>query len=252
MSTHVSVENVNVFYNKAKALNDVSINIPKNSVYAFIGPSGCGKTTLLRSINRLNDLVNGFSLSGRICINGRNIYDLPKGKPVENLRRGIGMVFQQPNPLPMTIMQNMLLPAREHFKDGRYDMTKLAVSCLKKVGLYDEIEDRLDKNALKLSGGQQQRLCIARALMLNPDIILLDEPCSALDPISTFAVEELLGRLKQDHTLIIVTHNMEQAKRVSDYTAFFYQGKIVEASDTITLFSDPKEKLTDMYIRGVM
>lgn len=248
----VKIKDVNVWYGKNQALKDVNIDVPSNCIYAFIGPSGCGKTTLLRSVNRLNDLVPDFRLEGEIWMDGLNVYSRNDKRFVEDVRKQIGMVFQQPNPLPMTVMQNMLLPAREHLKLDSCSMSKLAEEKLRKAAIYDEIEDRLDENAFMLSGGQQQRLCIARSLMLEPVLMLFDEPCSALDPISTFKIEELLMDLKRDHTIIMVTHNMEQARRIADYTAFFYRGEIVETGKTFDIFSSPENELTRSYITGRM
>lgn len=248
----VEIKNVSVRYGDTCALNDVSISVPQHSICAFIGPSGCGKSTLLRSINRLNDFVPSFRLSGEIIVDGVNVYSYTDKRDVERMRRGIGMVFQQPNPLPMTIMQNMLLPVKEHYAESTHKLEQLAIDKLKAAGLYDEVKDRLHKTASSLSGGQQQRLCIARALMLEPKLLLFDEPCSALDPISTFNIEELLTTLKENHTIIIVTHNMEQAARVSDYTCFFYNGEIIEHGRTLDIFGDPKQELTQKYIKGVM
>ena len=251
-NTAVKITDFNAFYRKNHALKNISLDIPKNQIYAFIGPSGCGKTTLLRSINRLNDLVPSFRHEGGIKVEGMDVYAYRQGKAVENLRMSIGMVFQQPNPLPMTIMQNMLLPVMEHYREKHSEMVELAIQNLKNTSLYDEVKDKLNKTALKLSGGQQQRLCIARALMLNPKIILFDEPCSALDPISTFKIEELLRQLKENYTIIMVTHNMEQAIRLSDCTAFFYQGEVVESNTTYNLFSFPEKELTQKYVMGKM
>jgi ABC-type phosphate transport system, ATPase component len=250
MDSAVRIENFSCYYGSNKAVDQVSIDIPKNSIYAFIGPSGCGKTTLLRSINRLNDLIPGFHQTGSITIEGRDIYSDHTRENVEKLRRGIGMIFQHPNPLPTSVMKNMLLPVKEHFKGGSEYFRKLAESKLKQAAIYEEVEQRLHKSALSLSGGQQQRLCIARALMLEPAIMLFDEPCSALDPISTYKIEEMLMEIKKVCTVIIVTHNMEQASRISEYTAFFYQGKIVESGLTPELFSRPKTELLDNYITG--
>ena len=248
----VKIKDVNVWYGKNQALKDVNIDVPSNCIYAFIGPSGCGKTTLLRSVNRLNDLVPDFRLEGEIWMDGLNVYSRNDKRFVEDVRKQIGMVFQQPNPLPMTVMQNMLLPAREHLELDSCSMSKLAEEKLRKAAIYDEIEDRLDENAFMLSGGQQQRLCIARSLMLEPVLMLFDEPCSALDPISTFKIEELLMDLKRDHTIIMVTHNMEQARRIADYTAFFYRGEVVETGKTFDMFSSPENELTRSYITGRM
>ena len=248
----ISINAFSAYYGKAQALSDINLIIPQNNIYAFIGPSGCGKTTLLRSINRLNDLIPSFRHEGEIVIDGTNVFSYFKKRDVENLRIGIGMVFQQPNPLPMTIMQNMLLPIKEHYKENRALQVEIATQKLKDAGLYDEVSDRLNKTALKLSGGQQQRLCIARAMMLNPKIILFDEPCSALDPISTMNIEDLLMDLKEIYTIVMVTHNMEQAKRIADHTAFFYQGEVVESNTTYELFSSPQMELTQKYVTGKM
>ena len=247
MGESLQIEKVNTWYGDKHVLQDVSLSVPKNSVYAFIGPSGCGKTTMLKSINRMNDFVPKFRLSGSITLGERNIY--AEKKP-QNLRKEIGMVFQQPNPLPMSIMQNMILPVAEHYRAAKSVFTDMAVEKLKSCVLYDELKDKLDNSALFLSGGQQQRLCIARSLMLEPSVILFDEPCSALDPISTGKIEELIGELKKERTIVIVTHNMEQARRISDYTAFFYQGVVVESGPTEKLFFSPETELLDKYIRG--
>jgi len=252
MEIAVKITGFNAFFGKTQALKEINLDIPKNRIFAFIGPSGCGKTTMLRSINRLNDLVPTFRQKGKIEVEGTDVYSYRDKKTVENLRMKIGMVFQQPNPLPMTIMQNMLLPLREHYQGKKEDMSDLAIQKLRATGLYDEVRDRLNKTALKLSGGQQQRLCIARALMLDPGIILLDEPCSALDYISTLKIEELLSQLKENYTIIMVTHNMEQARRIADYTAFFYQSEALECNGTLDLFSFPKLELTEKYVRGKM
>ncbi|MCL1835026.1 MAG: phosphate ABC transporter ATP-binding protein [Oscillospiraceae bacterium] len=252
MGSSVSMKSFNAYYADKQALKDVNLEIPQNSIYAFIGPSGCGKTTLLRSINRLNDLIPSFSRTGTIAVGEHDVYGLRGRNAVSRLRRGIGMVFQQPNPLPMTVMQNLLLPVKEHYKDANSTMEALAAENLRKAGLYEELGDRVHKAALLLSGGQQQRLCIARALMLDPEVMLFDEPCSALDPISTFKIEDLLMEIKKEHTIIIVTHNMEQARRIADHTAFFYQGEIVEWGATRKMFMEPEQELTQKYIRGVM
>ena len=252
MGTPVAIRGFNAFYGDKQALVGVNLEIPPNGIYAFIGPSGCGKTTLLRSINRLNDLIPSFSHTGTIAVGEQDVYGLRDKTAVGRLRQGIGMVFQQPNPLPMTVMQNLLLPVKEHFRDADHTMEALAEDNLRKAGLYDELGDRVHRAAMQLSGGQQQRLCIARALMLNPEVMLFDEPCSALDPISTFKIEDLLLEIKKDHTVIIVTHNMEQARRIADHTAFFYQGEIVEWGTTQKVFMEPERELTQKYIRGVM
>lgn len=247
---YVKIEDLNVWYGENQVLKNVSLEIPRNCIYAFIGPSGCGKTTLLRSINRLNDFVDGFRLEGRIEVNGVDAYRRNDLAYAEQLRRQIGMVFQHTNPLPMSILDNMLLPVREHFRASEQDLTALAESKLKMANLYAEVSDRLHQSAMKLSGGQQQRMCIARALMLEPGLLLMDEPCSALDPISTFKIEELLLKLKEQYTIVIVTHNMEQAPRISDYTAFFYQGEIVEYGETVDLFMNPRQERTKNYLTG--
>ena len=205
---------------------------------------------MLRSINRLNDFVKSFRLDGSIEIAGESVYDIKTASRVMALRKRIGMIFQQPNPLPTSIMKNMLLPLREHYRGKLEGFREKAVEKLKVAALYEEIEDRLDKTALALSGGQQQRLCIARALMLEPEIMLFDEPCSALDPIATLKIEDMLVELKKECTIIIVTHNMEQARRISDYTAFFYDGEIIEAGSTHDMFYNPRTELLDKYIRG--
>ena len=246
----IKIKDVSSSYGKNVALRNISLDIPKNCIYAFIGPSGCGKTTMLRSINRMNDLVTSYVISGAIEINGENIYDLKTMKEIRSLRKRIGMIFQQPNPLPTSIIKNMLLPIREHYYGNSEHFHRVAVEKLKIAALYDEIGARLKKTALSLSGGQQQRLCIARALMLEPKIMLFDEPCSALDPISTYKIEDMLNDLKKDCTIVIVTHNMEQARRISDYTAFFYQGEIIEAGKTMEIFEEPKTDMLSSYIRG--
>jgi phosphate transport system ATP-binding protein len=246
----ISVKNVSCAYGAALAIRNANLSIPANSIYAFIGPSGCGKTTLLRSINRLNDLIASFRLTGSIEIDGVDIYADHSAEYVKSLRKDAGMIFQQANPLPAGILKNMYMPLKEHCAAKSSYFYDKAVEKLKAAALYDEIKDRLKASALSLSGGQQQRLCIARALMLEPKILLFDEPCSALDPIATYKIEDLLIELKKECTIVIVTHNMEQARRVSDYTAFFYEGEIVEAGKTAELFFRPRTELLDTYIRG--
>lgn len=246
----LSIKDVSCFYGDNEAVKNVSLDIPKNSIYSFIGPSGCGKTTLLRSINRMNDLIDSFHIEGEIFLGEENIYNNNEKEYIRNLRKEIGMIFQQANPLPSSIYKNMILPINEHYKTSKVFLKEKVIEHLKGASLYDEVKDRMHKSALSLSGGQQQRLCIARAMMLEPKILLFDEPCSALDPISTFAIEGLLEKLKEFCTIVIVTHNMEQASRISDYTAFFYQGELIEKGSTIDIFSNPKtERLSD-YIRG--
>jgi len=247
MGESIKIKDVSNWYGDKQVLENVSLQIPANSIYAFIGPSGCGKTTMLRSINRMNDFVPKFRITGNIILGERDVY---ADKKPQNLRKEIGMVFQQPNPLPVSVMQNLLLPMTEHFKGKQSKFKEIAIEKLKSCALYEELESKLDKSAFFLSGGQQQRLCIARSLMLEPDVILFDEPCSALDPISTGKIEELLQTLNKERTIIIVTHNMEQARRISDYTAFFYQGKIIESGKTEKLFMNPETELLDRYIRG--
>ena len=247
MSESIKIEKVNTWYGDKHVLQDVSLDIPKNSIYAFIGPSGCGKTTMLKSINRMNDFVPKFRLTGNISLGDRNIY---ADKRPQKLRKEIGMVFQQPNPLPISIIRNLTLPMTEHYKGSQSKFKDLAIEKLKSCVLYDELKDKLNNSALFLSGGQQQRLCIARSLMLEPAVILFDEPCSALDPISTGKIEELVMELKKERTIVIVTHNMEQARRISDYTALFYQGVVVESGPTEQLFLTPETELLDKYISG--
>jgi len=246
----LKISGVNAWYGKNQALQGINLDIPKNCIYAFIGPSGCGKTTLLRSINRLNDFVKGFRLEGNIEIDGVNAYSNNDPAFVSGLRREIGMVFQHTNPLPMTIMQNMLLPIKEHYRESGAEMRQKAMKKLEEASILEEVEDRLNVSAMKLSGGQQQRLCIARALMLEPKLLLLDEPCSALDPVSTSRIEQLLLTLREHYTIVMVTHNMEQARRISDYTAFFYRGKIVETGNTLDMFAFPQKELTQNYLTG--
>jgi len=246
----VAIKDVTCSYGANVALRNINLDIPQNSIYAFIGPSGCGKTTLLRSINRLNDLIPSFRLQGSIAVEGTDIYASNNSRDKEKLRRNIGMIFQQPNPLPTSIIKNMLLPLKEHYKGSEQFFHQQALSKLKLTYLYDEVADHLNRTAMSLSGGQQQRLCIARALMLEPRLMLFDEPCSALDPISTFKIEDMLMELKKERTIIIVTHNMEQARRIADNVAFFYQGEIIEAGNSLQMFSKPKTELLERYITG--
>ena len=246
----IVIEQVNAWYGTQHTLKNINMSIEEQSIVAFIGPSGCGKTTLLKSINRLNDLVPSFRIEGQIRIDELDIYGLKKGRGVEALRKGIGMVFQQPNPLPDTIMKNMLLPLKEHYHLPKREYEDLACEKLIQAGLFEEVKDRLHKNALTLSGGQQQRLCIARALMLNPQILLFDEPCSALDPVSTLLIEDLLTKLKASYTILMVTHNMEQAARIADATAFFYLGEMLEYGATEELFTRPQNEILAKYMKG--
>jgi phosphate transport system ATP-binding protein len=245
---HIEAKNVNVFYGDNHVLKDVSLNIRENTVTAFIGPSGCGKSTFLRTLNRMNDYIDTFRKKGKIMIDGKDIYD--KKVRVEELRRKVGMVFQKPNPFPKTIYENVAYGLRIHGIKDKYEINEIVEKSLKQSALWGEVKDKLDKPALSLSGGQQQRLCIARTLAVKPSIILMDEPASALDPISTAKIEELIHELKEKYTIVIVTHNMQQAARVSDRTAFFYLGDLVEYDKTSELFTNPKNKQTENYITG--
>lgn len=244
----ITVENVDLYYGKFHALKDISLNIPAQEITAFIGPSGCGKSTLLKSLNRMNDLVEGCVITGSIKLDGQDIYD--KNVDVSELRRRVGMVFQKPNPFPMSIYDNVAYGPRTHGIKNRAKLDEIVEKSLKQAAIWDEVKDRLNKNALGMSGGQQQRLCIARALATTPEVLLMDEPTSALDPISTAKIEDLVLELKKDYTIVIVTHNMQQATRISDKTAFFLMGEVVEMDDTDTLFSVPKDKRTEDYITG--
>ncbi|SDI66804.1 phosphate ABC transporter ATP-binding protein, PhoT family [Pseudomonas flavescens] len=244
----IEVPGLNLFYADKQALYDVKMNIPKQRVTAFIGPSGCGKSTLLRTFNRMNDLVDGCRVEGEINIDGRNIYR--KGEDVAELRRRVGMVFQKPNPFPKSIYENVVYGLRIQGINQKRVLDEAVEWGLKSAALWDEVKDRLHDSALGLSGGQQQRLVIARTVAVQPEVLLLDEPCSALDPISTLKVEELIYELKSKYTIVIVTHNMQQAARVSDYTAFMYMGKLIEFGDTDALFTNPAKKQTEDYITG--
>ncbi|WP_287031234.1 phosphate ABC transporter ATP-binding protein PstB [Pseudomonas sp. UBA6310] len=244
----LEVPGLNLFYGDKQALFDVSMNIPKQRVTAFIGPSGCGKSTLLRTFNRMNDLVDGCRVEGEILLEGQNIYR--KGVEVAELRRRVGMVFQKPNPFPKSIYENVVYGLRIQGINQKRVLDEAVEWSLKSAALWDEVKDRLHDSALGLSGGQQQRLVIARTVAVQPEVLLLDEPCSALDPISTLKVEELIYELKSKYTIVIVTHNMQQAARVSDYTAFMYMGKLIEFGDTDTLFTNPAKKQTEDYITG--
>ncbi|VXC44578.1 high-affinity phosphate transport protein (ABC superfamily, atp_bind) [Pseudomonas sp. 8Z] len=244
----LEVPGLNLFYGDKQALFDVSMNIPRQRVTAFIGPSGCGKSTLLRTFNRMNDLVDGCRVDGEIRLDGQNIYQ--KGVDVAELRRRVGMVFQKPNPFPKSIYENVVYGLRIQGVNQKRVLDETVEWALKSAALWDEVKDRLHDSALGLSGGQQQRLVIARTVAVQPEVLLLDEPCSALDPISTLKVEELIYELKSKYTIVIVTHNMQQAARVSDYTAFMYMGKLIEFGDTDTLFTNPAKKQTEDYITG--
>jgi phosphate transport system ATP-binding protein len=248
MATAVTVNDLNLFYGKAQALQDIELQIPEKQVTAFIGPSGCGKSSLLRCFNRLNDLIDGCRVSGRILLNGRDIY--ADDVDVARLRREVGIVFQKPNPFPKSVYENVAYGLRIQGINKRRELDETVEWALKAAALWDEVKDRLNDSAFGLSGGQQQRLVIARCIAVQPKCILLDEPCSALDPISTLKIEELIDELKKDFTIMIVTHNMQQAARVSDYTGFMYMGELVEFGGTGRLFTNPSLKKTEDYITG--
>ncbi|HOW22719.1 MAG TPA: phosphate ABC transporter ATP-binding protein PstB [Sedimentibacter sp.] len=247
MTDKIKIENVDLFYGDFQALKNVNMNIKENEITAFIGPSGCGKSTLLKSLNRMNDLIEGVKITGRILLDDVDIY---KDMDATVLRRRVGMVFQKPNPFPMSIYENVAYGPKTHGVKSKSKLDEIVEKSLRSAAMWDEVKDRLKKSALGLSGGQQQRLCIARAFSVNPEVILLDEPTSALDPISTMKIEDLLVEIKKDYTIIIVTHNMQQATRISDKTAFFLVGEIVEFDETEKLFSLPKHKKTEDYITG--
>ena len=246
--TALEIRNLDLKYGDKQALFDVSMKIPKKKVTAFIGPSGCGKSTLLRCINRMNDLVDNCHIGGEILLHGQNIYD--KKVDVASLRRNVGMVFQRPNPFPKSIYENVVYGLRLQGINNRRELDEAAERSLRGAAIWDEVKDRLHDNAFGLSGGQQQRLVIARAIAVEPEVLLLDEPASALDPISTLKIEELIDELKSRYTIVIVTHNMQQAARVSDYTAFLYMGKLIEHNPTDTIFTNPDDKMTEDYITG--
>ena len=247
MATPMSVEHLDLFYGDFQALHDISVNMPAGKITAFIGPSGCGKSTLLRCLDRMNDRVQGCKVTGTVKLGETDVY---KDIDVYELRRRVGMVFQKPNPFPISIYDNVAYGLRRHGHPSKSELDGIVESTLKGVGLWDEVKDKLDHSGLSLSGGQAQRLCIARALAVNPDVLLMDEPTSALDPISTGLVEELAQQIAKDHTVIIVTHNMQQASRISDVTAFFYLGKLIEVGPTPQIFTAPKEKQTEDYLTG--
>lgn len=244
----ITVKDLDLYYGDHKALNGISMDIESNSITAFIGPSGCGKSTFLRTLNRMNDLIPNVKIEGEVIYNDKNIYD--KNVDIYNLRKEVGMVFQKPNPFPMSIYDNVAYGPRTHGIHNKEKLDQIVVESLKKAAIYDEVKDNLKKSALSLSGGQQQRLCIARALAVKPKVLLMDEPTSALDPISTGKIEELALELKKDYTIVIVTHNMQQALRISDKTAFFLLGDLIEYDDTQKIFSMPKNKKTEDYITG--
>ena len=242
----ITVNNLNLWYGQTQALKNISLDIPEKSITALIGPSGCGKSTFLKTLNRMNDLIPGVKITGEVRYHGENIFDTE----VNNLRKEIGMVFQKPNPFPMSIYDNIAYGPRTHGIRNKAQLDEIVEKALKGAAIWDEVKDRLKKNALGMSGGQQQRLCIARALAVEPEVLLMDEPTSALDPISTSRIEDLAMELKEKYTIVIVTHNMQQAVRISDQTAFFLLGDLVEYGGTETLFSTPSDKRTEDYITG--
>ena len=248
MNSKISVSNLNLYYGQNHALKSVNMEIPENEITAFIGPSGCGKPTFLKTLNRMNDLVEGVRIEGKVVLDGEDIYSPTVDTTL--LRKKVGMVFQQPNPFPMSIYDNIAYGPRIHGIKNKAKLDEIVETSLKGAAIWDEIKDRLKKSALGLSGGQQQRLCIARALAVKPEVLLMDEPTSALDPISTLKVEELMAELKKNYTVAIVTHNMQQATRISDNTAFFLVGEMVEMNKTEELFSRPMDKRTEDYITG--
>ena len=246
--TKISVRDLNLYYGDNHALKNVNMNIRENAITAFIGPAGCGKTTFLKTLNRMNDLIDSVRIDGLVEIDGDNIYS--KNMDVTVLRKRVGMVFQQPNPFPMSIYDNVAYGPRVHGIKDKKTLDRIVEKSLKDAAIWDEAKDRLKKSALGMSGGQQQRICIARALAVEPEVLLMDEPTSALDPISTSKIEDLMEELKKKYTVVVVTHNMQQAVRVSDYTAFFLHGEMVEFGETRQLFSYPKDKRTEDYITG--
>nr|WP_294584561.1 phosphate ABC transporter ATP-binding protein PstB [uncultured Anaerotignum sp.] len=241
------ISNLDLFYGDFKALKNINLNITEGDITAFIGPSGCGKSTLLKSLNRMNDLVEGCRITGKVLLDGEDIYG---NMDLNHLRKRVGMVFQKPNPFPMSIYDNVAYGPRTHGIHSKVKLDEIVEKALRDAAIWDEVKDRLKKNALGMSGGQQQRLCIARALAVQPEVLLMDEPTSALDPISTSRIEELAVELKKEYTIIMVTHNMQQAARISDKTAFFLLGEVVEYGDTEQIFSMPKDKRTEDYITG--
>ncbi|EFR44729.1 phosphate ABC transporter ATP-binding protein PstB [Streptococcus pseudoporcinus] len=243
-----SVKNLDLYYGGFKALKNISIELPQGEITALIGPSGCGKSTFLKTLNRMNDLVAGCHIEGQVTLDGKDIYD--KDMNLNTLRKRVGMVFQQPNPFAMSIYDNVAYGPRTHGIKDKASLDALVEKSLKGAAIWDEVKDDLKKNAMSLSGGQQQRICIARALAVEPDVLLMDEPTSALDPISTLKIEDLVQNLKKDYTIIIVTHNMQQASRISDKTAFFLTGEVCEFGDTLDIFTNPQDKRTEDYISG--
>lgn len=244
----IEIRNMDLFYGDFQALKNINLDIGENEITAFIGPSGCGKSTLIKSLNRMNDLVDGCKITGEIKLDGVNVYN--KDYDVNNLRKRVGMVFQKPNPFPMSIYDNIAYGPRTHGIKNKGKLDEIVERSLKQAAIWDEVKDDLKKNALRISGGQQQRICIARALAVEPEVLLMDEPTSALDPISTAKIEDLVQELKKDYTIVMVTHNMQQAARVSDKTAFFLIGEIIEFNDTEKIFSVPEDQRTEDYITG--
>jgi len=247
-NTKIEIENLNFYYGQTQALFDVSMKVPERMVTALIGPSGCGKSTFLRTLNRMNDTIDGTRMEGDILIDGNSIYH--GNTDVVTLRKKVGMVFQKSNPFPKSIFDNVAYGPRLHGIKAKSELVEIVEKSLIRAGLWDEVKDRLEKNAMDLSGGQQQRLCIARALAVGPDILLMDEPASALDPKSTARIEDLIAELRQNYTIVIVTHNMQQAGRISDFTGFFYEGHLIEFDDTKLIFTKPRKKQTEDYITG--
>lgn len=248
METKISVKNLNLYYGTHHALKNINMDIKNGEITAFIGPSGCGKSTFLKTLNRMNDLIENVKIDGKILLDGEDIYSPSVDTTL--LRKKVGMVFQQPNPFPMSIYDNIAYGPRIHGIKSKAILDEIVETSLKGAAIFDEVKDRLKKSALGLSGGQQQRLCIARALAVKPEVLLMDEPTSALDPISTIKIEELMSELKKDYTVAIVTHNMQQAARISDYTSFFLTGEMIEMGSTDDIFSRPKDKRTEDYITG--
>lgn len=248
MKTKISTSDLNLYYGSNHALKDINLDLNANQITALIGPSGCGKSTYLKTLNRMNDLVDHIKIEGKVLLDGENIYDTRVDTTL--LRKKVGMVFQQPNPFPMSIFDNIAYGPRIHGIKQKGRLDEIVERSLRGAALWEEVKDRLKKSALGLSGGQQQRLCIARALAVEPEVLLMDEPTSALDPISTLKIEDLMGELKKQYTVVIVTHNMQQAARISDYTAFFLVGEVIECAPTKELFSHPRERKTEDYITG--
>lgn len=248
MQSKMNVKDLDLYYGDFQALHNINLDIRENEILSFIGPSGCGKSTFLKCLNRMNDLVVGCRIKGEITLDGEDIY--AKNYDVNKLRKRVGMVFQQPNPFPMSIYENIAYGPKTHGIKNKTELDEIVESSLKQAAIWDEVKDDLKKSALSISGGQQQRLCIARAIAVNPEVILMDEPTSALDPISTGKIEDLAQELKEQYTIVMVTHNMQQASRISDKTAFFLHGVIVEYGNTIDIFTNPREEKTELYVTG--